>query len=131
MYEQLIVRGQELTATIKQLSTEYHNLKRPLLTDLSLLPRIKEIIEAQTTTTPGRLICYFVPVVALLYSPGCFLGCPMLRGVRGAMAKAMNLGGPTTISHTLTTVSVWLAYNREFRADVDRLFEVVMADLNI
>lgn len=124
-----ITSGKQLQIEIERLLAECGELTKPTLSDFSLLPRIKEIVEAHTTTKASRSIYYYVPVVVMLYSPRCFLGHSMQNGLRKAITETLNLSTPSSISHTWTSAQAWLCYNKEFRESVDTLFYAVINEL--
>lgn len=135
MYDKIIL-GRELQASINKLSTEYDELKKPVITDLSLLNVIKNIIDQYLSdkeyfSSTLKPIYFFVPVAALLFSPRCFLGQPMRKGLREAMARTLAVETPSSVSHVLSTTGIWMCHNKEFRAMIDRLYTVVTEELKI
>lgn len=128
MYQK-IIKGQQLRAKLEKLSDKYSKFEQPTLTDLTLLQKIKEIIQTNELATDARLCSYFVPVVVILYSPRCFFGQSMRRGLRKAIAQTLNINTESSVSHTLMTVSGWLTYNKEFKQTIDALTQQVLLEV--
>lgn len=130
MYEKIAFVN-KLISEIGKLTAQHKDLKRPILTDLSLLRSIKRIVEGNLTGAEckTKTSYYFIPVVVMLYSPRCFMGQRMDKGLRRAISVALDINTPTTISHVLTASAAWLEHNKEFRVSVDRLYAIVLAEL--
>ncbi|MEG1612489.1 MAG: hypothetical protein RR318_07740, partial [Alistipes sp.] len=74
MYEK-ITRSKELSQTIQKLSTEKHRLSEPVLTDLSQLERIRDVVKTNfPLLNEFRRRNYFIAVSLLLYCPRTFVG---------------------------------------------------------
>lgn len=126
MYEE-IIKVQKIIENIEDLAKMCNEVMEPKIVDLSLLGSIKDLIDTNLTADEHRLktINYFITVSAMLYSPRCFVGRPMSRGLRTAIAVTLGVHSPTTISHIFSSVNVWLKHNRSFRDTVNRLYNIV------
>lgn len=132
MYEE-IIKAEGIIEKIEYLTKACNEVMEPKLVDLSLLESIRGLIDTNLTSEERRLktINYFITVTAMLYSPRCFVGRPMSRGLRTAIAATLGVHSPTTISHIFSSVNVWLKHNRSFRDTVNRLYDIVREAIDL
>lgn len=114
---------------IIELSRAMKELNDPVLSDLSLLPKLYEVyldffarIGNSNSTAQVYNRQKFLFVILYLYSPKTLAGGKMKIGLRDKLSDLFKLNSRTSISDNCSDI-VFMYYNyRDFRRDVELLF---------
>lgn len=121
---------------INELSQILEELGEPILSDLTLLPKIHEAYQ----TVFARRGCpkdammvrnrkKFIMVVLYLYSPKALAGDRMRMGLRKAISELFGLSTSTPISDNCAGLIIQYHAYADFRRDVDLIFKEIFATL--
>lgn len=121
---------------VEELSDAMKELGKPILEDLSLLPKIydayKEVFKRQGRfdTKSVRNRKKFLFVVLYLYSPQSLVGISIRRGLRKKMSELFGLTTSSTISDNCVGLLVLYHAYADFRRDVNLIFQEVLTTLD-
>lgn len=121
---------------VLELNNAMNELGRPILEDLSLLPRIHRIYQGlfsrRECPEKSSKVYHrqkFIFVALYLYSPKTLAGDRIRMGLRDKIAEVLGLSSGTPISESCS--KIMFSYNnyRDFRRDVDIIYGDVVAEL--
>lgn len=122
-------KSTELAHTMEELS-------KPILDDLNLLPIIYEVFcncMEKRFDAPAANSVYqrkkFLLVVMYLYSPRTLAGGKMRLGLRDELSRLLGLNAKTPISDNCSDVVTLYKTYRDFRRDVDLIYDAVVRKL--
>lgn len=115
------------------LSERESELSRPILTDLSLISRLRSWFDELADGLPRRdkstLTKEFIFIVLFLYSPGTLAGGKMRGGVRKALGDALGIIGKSSISDKLDIITFNYRTYKFFRRDLDVIYPAILEKL--
>lgn len=119
-----------------ELSKLMAELQEPMLSDLSLLPRLHKayVRVYDRRGCPERALTVdcrkkFLFVVLCLYSPRAFAGIRMRRGLRRSLSALFGLTASTPISDNRIDLMLQYQAYPDFRRDVDSIFREIYSSL--
>lgn len=119
-----------------ELSHTMEELSRPILDDLSLLPIIFDVfcnwLEKKPTPPVANSVYQrkkFLLVIMYLYSPRTLAGGKMRLGLRDELSRILGLNAKTPISDNCSDVMTLYKTYRDFRKDVDLIYDAVIRKL--
>lgn len=127
-----IVELKSIREQKSRLSERENELAEPMLTDLSMIPRIyewfKDILSARDC--PPRLESVtqrkkFLFIILFLYSPSTLAGGRLQNGVRAALRKVFPDIAPCVISNNIADITFIYQNYKDFRSDVEEIYEEI------
>ena len=125
-----IVELKSIREQKSRLSERESELAQPMLTDLSMIPRIyewfKDILSARDC--PPRLESVtqrkkFLFIILFLYSPSTLAGGRLQNGVRAALREVFPEVAPCVISNNISDITFIYQQYKDFRKDVEEIYE--------
>ncbi len=126
-----------LYSGLSELQSQWNELTKPPLTDLSLLTLLynlylslferRGISEKATKPYHRRK---FLLVILYLYSPRTLAGGKMVGGLRDKLAELFGLSGKSAISDNIPALVFHYENYRDFRKDVDMIYDEIRQALN-
>ena len=125
-----IVELKSIREQKSRLSERENELAQPMLTDLSMIPRIyewfKDILYAKDC--PPRLESVtqrkkFLFIILFLYSPSTLAGGRLQNGVRAALREVFPEVAPCVISNNISDITFIYQQYKDFRKDVEEIYE--------
>lgn len=125
-----IVELKSIREQKSRLSERENELAQPMLTDLSMIPRIyewfKDILSARDC--PPRLESVtqrkkFLFIILFLYSPSTLAGGRLQNGVRAALREVFPEVAPCVISNNISDITFIYQQYKDFRKDVEEIYE--------
>lgn len=131
-----IVELKSIREQKSRLSERENELAQPMLTDLSMIPRIyewfKDILPARDC--PPRLESVtqrkkFLFIILFLYSPSTLAGGRLQNGVRAALREVFPEVAPCVISNNISDITFIYQHYKDFRSDVEEIYEEIRGRL--
>ena len=131
-----IVELKSIREQKSRLSERENELAQPMLTDLSMIPRIyewfKDILSARDC--PPRLESVtqrkkFLFIILFLYSPSTLAGGRLQNGVRAALRIVFPEVAPCVISNNISDITFIYQQYKDFRKDVEEIYEGIRGRL--
>lgn len=127
-----------LYGQLSELQLQWNELSKPILTDLSLLPVIYNLylglFEKRGITDKATKPYHrrkFLLVILYLYSPRTLAGGKMIGGLRDKLAELFGLSGKSTVSDNIPDLVFHYENYRDFRKDVDMIYDEICQALNV
>lgn len=119
-----------------RLSERENELSTPTLTDLSLIPKIYEwfcdiVAERDCPPNPGSVTQRkkFLFIILFLFAPSVLAGGRLPNGIRTELAKVFPHVSPSSISHNIDNVLFLYQNYKDFRQNIDYIYNNIMARL--
>lgn len=133
-----IVELKSIREQKSRLSEREQELSLPILTDLSLIPEIydwfKEVLSGvdcppNPESVPQRK--KFLFIVLFLFAPSVLAGGRLPNGIRAEIAGVFPDVSPCVISNNIADVSFIYQQYRDFRQDIEFIYNQVLERLKI
>jgi hypothetical protein len=111
-------------------------LSTPLLFDYTLIPQIYKWFTdiEQERDCPSRSLSTqnrkkFIMIIVFLYSPRCFIGVKMKRGLRNELAKLMPYKNACFLSQMFENIFDQYRYYKTVRSEISVLYDKIRIKL--
>lgn len=127
-----IVELKSIREQKSRLSERESELAQPMLTDLSMIPRIYEWFkELSDEDKKGRKMAVlqrkkFMFIILFLYSPATLAGDKMKVGLRDKLCEVLGLPVKSTLSKNLVNLTFHYRMYKYFRRDIERIYTALM-----
>lgn len=133
-----IVELKSIREQKSRLSEREQELSLPVLTDLSLIPEIycwfKEILSGMDCPPNPDSVTQrkkFLFIVLFLFAPSVLAGGRLPNGIRAEISGVFPDVSPCVISHNIADVSFIYQQYKDFRQDIEYLYNQILERLKV
>lgn len=121
-----------------RLSEREHELSSPILTDLSLIPKLytwfKEILSESTCPPNIESVTQrkkFLFIILFLFAPSVLAGGRLPNGIRAEISGVFPDVSPCVISNNIADVSFIYQRYKDFRQEIEYLYNQILERLKV